>query len=148
MTTDSSQTSLSVTEPGDEDPLEIISDLSAWQFVWARAVARAWNDPEKISPWTKQLFSGREADVREAFKALGFVLPPGFKLIVKAANDHCSYNEQAYLQTPPVNGWKGQEDYLGASVVMYVPPAPENPQLNAIALTDYNANGQNYPFTF
>ncbi|MFZ5528277.1 MAG: hypothetical protein ACOZE7_16610 [Pseudomonadota bacterium] len=135
-------------EHGDEDPINTIRDLSAWQFVWARAVARAWNDPEQSQSWTKMLFSENPAEVEQAFHALDFPLPLGFKLIVKHADPACQYDANAWKQVPSANGWAGQEAYLGASVVMYVPPRPADPTLAAIALTDYNANGQNYPFTF
>jgi len=131
---------------GDENPIQVIKDLADWQFAWARAVARAWRDPR--GQWAQLLLSGNEAEVGRAFFELGFQLPPGFKLTVRRAPDDSQYDETAWKRVPAVNGWNGQEAGLGAKVVMYLPNSPADSTLHAMALTDYNALGENYPFTF
>lgn len=133
---------------GDESPLAAQNGVALWQYVWARAIARAWQDPNKEREWTKALLSGEPARVRDAFKQLGYDLPKGLKLTVTPAGAEVEYNPEAPWSNPPVNGWNDSEAGLGATLTMVLPPAPKDTRLHAMALTDYESTGQNYPFTF
>lgn len=133
---------------GDESPLAAQNGVALWQYVWARAIARAWQDPNQERDWTKAFLSGDPQLVRGAFNQLGYELPKGLKLTVAPAAAGVEYNPEAPWSDPPVNGWDQCEAGLGATLTMVLPPAPRDTKLHAMALTDYEASGQNYPFTF
>lgn len=133
---------------GDESPLAAQNGVALWQYVWARAIARAWQDINGNQRWTQDFLSRDPHRVREAFRQLGYELPQGLQLTVVPAPAGVQYNPNAPWSDPPVNGWEHCEAALGATLTMVLPPAPENVSLHAMALTDYESTGQNYPFTF
>jgi hypothetical protein len=50
---------------------------------------------------------------------------------------------------PPPNGWKDfPPEGLRAKLLLKLPPAPEHQQDFAVALSDYDAGGRVYPFTW
>ena len=50
---------------------------------------------------------------------------------------------------PPANGWKDfPSEGLRAKLVLRLPPAPKDEKDFAVALSDYDASGRVYPFTW
>lgn len=141
MTQANEESIIDVPQKGDENPLYAFKHTQEWAFVWSRAIARAWNEPE--GDFAHALLSGDPNTVRQLFlRELGYDLPRGLKLTVKRGTGVYQSNVHG------TNGWAAQAADLGASVCMVLPRAPLNPSDQALALTDYQASGQNYPFTF
>jgi len=120
-------------EPGDEGIVAGWVGRQSWQFAWARAIAKAWQDED----YRTLLLSSPEKALHE----FGFKFPKG--LIIKIVEYSGS---KQYDPSQGKNGWGHMYDELAGEVTMVLPPTPETP-LQASALADYNATGVTYPFT-
>ena len=120
-------------EPGDEGILKGLVGRQSWQFAWARAIAKAWQNDE----YKSLLLS----DSKVALKEFGFNTPPGLTITIREYDGSKQYNPQ-----PHKNGWIDMVEELAGEVIMILPPRPDDDQ-QALALADYNATGVTYPFT-
>jgi ribosomally synthesized peptide (two-chain TOMM family) len=109
-----------------------------WSSVWMKCIARAWQDPV----FKAALLREPEQTLYSYFQ---FAVPPTLKVqVVELSADH---------QQQTGFGWKGnmsgQSGWLMPpnQLQMVLPPAPQDPALQAVALSDYSDTGRTYPFT-
>lgn len=109
-----------------------------WSTVWMKCIARAWQDPE----FKAALLRDPEHTLFSYFQ---FTLPPTVRLQILELTPE-QMQQKGY-------GWRGnlsgQSGWLMPpnQLQMILPPMPQDPTMQAVALADYADTGRTYPFT-
>jgi hypothetical protein len=132
-----------------------------WRLAWQRAVAKAWAMPV----YKARLLENTALALRE----VGWEVPKGLELRVELAGDlewDASVHERALDPERAeghiaANGWASRLEKDGeltdrrdevlkalrTTVVMRLPPPPDDATLSALAVADYDGLSRAYPFT-
>ncbi len=137
---------------GDDDgsPRELnwsytTDEIARWNQIWPQAVSMAWTD----DGFKKALIE----DARGALeRRLGYTFPAEITLEVKDATGFVgttSSGEKATAGYQPTDDGAGIGHWLvpATNVTLWLPPAPEDMDLQAVALAAYGTRGHIYPFT-
>lgn len=128
---------------GDEGANIEAQDIHAWQFAWARLIAKAWEDPALQD----RILSSAE-EVKKELEALGYYPPGNITIKVEKAPDGQEWQKDKVDESGcKANGYVDMLDDLSGTLIMVLPPAPKDPIDYAYALSDYGATGKDYPLS-
>ncbi len=116
-------------QPGTA-PTYTIDEIGKWYAIWPMAIAMAWSDPS----FQRDLLE----NPRKTFlDRLGYAFPQSVRLTILVSPTGWTKNleDGSFWDLPP------------SEVTLWLPPAPEDVQERLIALANYTATGQTYPFT-
>jgi hypothetical protein len=157
--------SMSLCDPdvfGDEEQTWGMEKGLDWRLAWQRAIAKAWAMPE----YKARLLEQPEVALRE----VGWVLPKGLEIKIELAGKDARWDARVHEPQPRLpqgqahlsaNGWAVERQADGSlrdrrtellaaletTVVLRLPPAPEDEKLSALAVADYDALLRACPFT-
>jgi hypothetical protein len=146
---------------GDESQAWGMEKDFDWRLAWQRAVAKAWAMPA----YKAKLLENPALALRE----VGWEVPKGLELRVELADD-VKWDASVHERTLDpdrgeghiaANGWASRLEKNGeltdrrdevlkalrTTVVMRLPPSPEDAKLSALAVADYDGLSRAYPFT-
>jgi ribosomally synthesized peptide (two-chain TOMM family) len=106
-----------------------------WQVIWPRAIALAWSNDE----FRRRLIDDPHAAIEAEF---GYVLSKNLELTIEEA-DAGAFNAAATVEGQD-DPWKGLPNLR---LILPLPKAPEDPAVQAVAITAYQDTGRTYPFT-
>jgi ribosomally synthesized peptide (two-chain TOMM family) len=116
-----------------ENVLFTLDTMMEWGPVWARAVTRAWQDPNFKAALKRD-------PAGTLYSYFQFTLPPTLELqVVEVDPEEMKKHGYGYK---PNDGWLLPRTVLK----MVLPPAPAV-EMQAVAITDYIDSGNAYPFT-
>jgi hypothetical protein len=125
--------------PKNEQYLKCMALEQRWVNVWPQCIAKAWADVDFLNRLTTATAEG----VRQIFKEeFDYELEQHLNLTVKVANvepDQCVDSNCDFVRfhdLKPV-----------IEMVMYMPPVPSSPLIQARALAHHTEATQIYPFT-
>lgn len=101
-----------------------------WQYIWLRAVAETWSNPE----FKDALLKNARAALKWRFN---YDLPSTMHLIVFEPENG------GYVFADGVGNWILPRNELH----LPLPPKPKEEYSESVALADYNNAGRSYPFT-
>jgi hypothetical protein len=147
---------------GDEGQTWGIEKSLDWRLAWQRAVAKAWAVPE----YKERLLEKPAL----AFKEVGWEVPNGLELKIELAGEGAKWDSKVHERSTvsqgtdghkAANGWASEVDAKGqlrdrrvellkalrTTVVLRLPPKPEDDRFSALAVSDYDGLSRAYPFT-
>jgi hypothetical protein len=150
---------------GDEEQTWGMEKDRDWRLAWQRAVAKAWAYPA----YKQKLLEQPALALRE----VGWEVPKGLVLKVELAAKEFAWDPGVHENSTEssalgghiaANGWAARTERtphgtklrdarsealeaLKTTVVLRLPPAPDDEKLTALALADYDGLSRAYPFT-
>jgi hypothetical protein len=147
---------------GDEGQTWGIEKSLDWRLAWQRAVAKAWAVPA----YRERLLEKPAL----ALKEVGWEVPHGLELKIELAGEGAKWDSNVHERATgshgidghkPANGWASDVDAKGelhdrrgellkalrTTVVLRLPPKPEEDKFLALAVSDYDGLSRAYPFT-
>ena len=147
---------------GDEGQTWGMEKDADWRLAWQRAVAKAWAMPAYKAKLLEQ--------PALALREVGWEVPKGLELRVELASDDFKWDPSVHERAMDperaeghiaANGWASRLEANGeltdrrnevlkalrTTVVMRLPPPPEDAKLSALAIADYDGMSRAYPFT-
>ena len=150
---------------GDEGQMWGMEKSLHWRLAWQRAVAKAWAIPAYKARLLEQTAA--------ALKEVGWDMPKGLQIEIELAGDGIAWDSQVHERALEAtfgeghlaaNGWASQLETtaqgtklrdrrmdllkaLKTTVVLRLPPQPEDDKFSALAVADYDALSRAYPFT-
>src|SRR5262245_28895448 len=117
-----------------EDAIQGFKDLFEWRDTWLRAIALSWADnklKERLLQDPKGFFE----------EYCNYKVPE--MLAIKVVEDP----EQRWEPGPKDRPWDFKWHLVQHDLTLHLPSPPDKKELQAIALSDYDATGAPYPFT-
>ncbi|MDK1310607.1 hypothetical protein [Pseudoalteromonas ardens] len=144
---------------GDENPLWGFEKDAEWRNAFRRLISYSWvsdeklqeviNNPlemmSKLSDYTPP--SGLYIRFRGLKSNKEVIETPPYNEFNKESLIGYSYDASFLDKQHPINGWLETADHLPTEVIFTLPPAPENNDIKAYALADYEAKGKEMPFS-
>ncbi len=150
---------------GDEEQSWGMEKSLDWRLAWQRAVAKAWAMPAYKARLLEQPAA--------ALKEVGWEVPKGLELKIELAGEGIAWDPRVHegaLDSGATeghiaaNGWASRLETttegaklrdrrtellkaLRTTVVLRLPPAPQDDKFSALAVADYDGLSRAYPFT-
>jgi hypothetical protein len=150
---------------GDEEQTWGMEKSADWRLAWQRAVAKAWAMPEYKARLLEQ--------PALALKEVGWEVPKGLELKIELAGEGIAWDARVHdgaLDSVSgeghiaANGWASRLETtaqgsklrdrrtellkaLRTTVVLRLPPPPQDEKFSALAVADYDGLSRAYPFT-
>ncbi|MCF6436716.1 hypothetical protein [Pseudoalteromonas sp. MMG022] len=144
---------------GDENPLWGFEKDAEWRNAFRRLISYSWISDEKLNevinnPMEMMLKlsdytppAGLYIRFRGMTSNKEVIETPPYNEFNKDGLVNYSYDESFIEKMHPINGWIEAASHLPTEVIFTLPPAPENNDVKAYALADYEAKGKEMPFS-